>query len=256
MSHDKVRRKCEDAPVSGGDDGDEGVLDGSPADLFENFSAEEAGLVADAAPFRDRPMPIGGSRKGRPNKRTIAMRELYLKSGFPHPLLWQGSMLRLGVDGVAKALGCDLVDAAELLRKIASDALPYIEGKMPTKVILEGDARVPVLVFGDLGAAGRVLDQARAKADCALITEHHAPHGEGPVRSVRPVGSSLLMRWPEFGYGLRWTEDPQGAVKRTVDMVSWRGDRDEREWPDMLTAGGVWPWKVYDTASAGWGSES
>ncbi len=154
--------------MSGGDDGDEGVLDGSPADLFENFSAEEAGLVADAAPFRDRPMPIGGSRKGRPNKRTIAMRELYLKSGFPHPLLWQGSMLRLGVDGVAKALGCDLVDAAELLRKIASDALPYIEGKMPTKVILEGDARVPVLVFGDLGAAGRVLDQARAEGALSI----------------------------------------------------------------------------------------
>ena len=49
----------------------------------------------------------------------------------------------------------------------------------------------------------RVLDEARLKADCALITEAHAGHGDGVSRSVRPVGSSLLMRWPEFGYGMK-----------------------------------------------------
>ena len=102
-----------------------------------------------------------------------------------------------------------------------------------------------------------VLNMIRARG-AALILEAHAGHGLGPGgrRDMRPRGSSLFLGWPEFGYGLRWTEDPQGAVKRTVDMVGWRGDRDERNWPDMLTAGGVWPWKVYDKATGGWGDES
>jgi hypothetical protein len=181
----------------GGEGPENGVLDGSPADLFENFSAEEAGLVADAAPFRTRPMPVGGSRKGKPNKRTVQMRELYLKSGFPHPLLWQGSMLRLGVDGVAQALGCDLVDAAELLRKIASDALPYLEGKMPTKVILEGDARVPVLVIGEAGAAVASLQSAREDGALAIddgllpaVEDFGEKQAVNDAARVRPEGGS------------------------------------------------------------------
>ena len=90
-----------------------------------------------------------------------------------------------------------------------------------------------------------VLDMIRARG-AALVLEAHAGHALGPGgrRDMRPRGSSAFLGWPEFGYGLRWTEDPQGAKARTVDMVSWRGDRDEREWPEMLTAGGVWPWKI------------
>jgi replicative DNA helicase len=97
------------------------------------------------------------------------------------------------------------------------------------------------------------MNMIRARGAC-LILEAHAGHALGPGgrRDMRPRGSSAFLGWPEFGYGLRWTEDPQGAVKRTVDMVSWRGDRDERPWPEMLTAGGVWPWKIYDPVSAGW----
>jgi replicative DNA helicase len=102
-----------------------------------------------------------------------------------------------------------------------------------------------------------VMNMIRARG-AALILEAHAGHALGPGgrRDMRPRGSSAFLGWPEFGYGLRWSEDPQAAVKRTVDMVSWRGDRDEREWPEMLTAGGVWPWRIYDKASAGWGNDS
>lgn len=148
--------------------GEKGVLAGSPADLFENFSAHEAELVADAAPFRQRAMPIGGSRRGVPNKRTVAMRELYLKSGFPHPLLWMGSMLRLGIDGLAEALVVDKSEAAEILRKIAADALPYIEGKQPTTIVAKGD-RLPVLVLGEM--VGALGDLARAREEGALAID-------------------------------------------------------------------------------------
>jgi hypothetical protein len=94
-----------------------------------------------------------------------------------------------------------------------------------------------------------VLDHARIKADCALITEHHAPHGEGPVRPVRPVGSSLLMRWPELGIGLRGAsgaERSESGHYMTVDVVMWRGARDDGyRWPKQLTFGthdNEWPW--------------
>jgi 5S rRNA maturation endonuclease (ribonuclease M5) len=89
-----------------------------------------------------------------------------------------------------------------------------------------------------------VLDAARVKADCALIVEAHAGHGEqGKNRSVRPAGSSLLLRWPEFGLGIApaGTEDD-----RTVNVLRWRGARDGRDWPERLTWGGEgkWPWQV------------
>lgn len=95
-----------------------------------------------------------------------------------------------------------------------------------------------------------ILDKARAKADCALITEAHAGHGEGPVRPVRPIGSSLLMRWPELGIGIRRTDNAERSESghyMTVEVVQWRGARDdEYRWPLQLTWGsqdrGDWPW--------------
>lgn len=94
------------------------------------------------------------------------------------------------------------------------------------------------------------LDAARLKADCALITEAHAGHGQGGgySRSVRPVGSSLLMRWPEFGYGIvpypDAEPDDQGRC-RHVQVKAWRGPREERNWPQELMWGTHeldWPW--------------
>ncbi len=94
-----------------------------------------------------------------------------------------------------------------------------------------------------------VLDRARVKADCALITEHHAPHGETHPRPVRPIGSSLLMRWPELGIGIRGSanaERSESGHYMTVDVVMWRGARDdEYRWPTQLTFGDKeteWPW--------------
>lgn len=73
------------------------------------------------------------------------------------------------------------------------------------------------------------LDTLRDRG-AALIIEAHAGHGEGKgkVRDLRPRGSSALMGWPEFGYGMRARADG-GA-----DLVPWRGDRDSRAWPTQL----------------------
>lgn len=87
------------------------------------------------------------------------------------------------------------------------------------------------------------LDAVREESNCALILEHHAPHGDGgPERAVRPIGSSLWLRWPEFGYGIR---PAKGMTKkdRLCDFIPWRGPRDERAWPEQVSAeGDFMPW--------------
>lgn len=87
------------------------------------------------------------------------------------------------------------------------------------------------------------FNMIRARGSCVLV-EAHSGHAIGPGgrRDPRPRGSSALLGWPEFGYGLRFSDDPQAKQRRTVDLVPWRGDRDERQWPETLTAGGHWPW--------------
>lgn len=77
------------------------------------------------------------------------------------------------------------------------------------------------------------LDRIRDRG-CAVVLEAHSPHATGgsKVRPTRPYGASLWMRWPEFGIHLG--ED--GTI------THWRGGRDEREWPTLLTRGGEWPW--------------
>lgn len=88
-----------------------------------------------------------------------------------------------------------------------------------------------------------VLDAARVQADCALIVEHHTPHGANGQRSVRPFGSSLLMRWPEMGMGIMPNSEDWPC--KNVKVMPWRGNRDERFWPRLLQWSendDDWPW--------------
>jgi hypothetical protein len=81
--------------------------------------------------------------------------------------------------------------------------------------------------------------------DVTLIIEGHAGHADSrtQTRELRPIGSSALLRWPEFGLGLAKPEkigDPHRIIR-------WRGDRDERPWPATLTDSRVnpqtFPWE-------------
>lgn len=94
------------------------------------------------------------------------------------------------------------------------------------------------------------LDGLRARG-CALVMEAHAGHARDGAgeRDLRPRGSSALMGWPEFGFGLRLlppeTDQPDLEPVR-AGLIRWRGDRDERAWPHTLVRGGEWPWSDYD----------
>lgn len=83
----------------------------------------------------------------------------------------------------------------------------------------------------------RLLDYLRVKHNFTLLSEAHVNHGGGygKDRGLRPTGSSVFMRWPEFGLGLKpasGTEDQEHPNK--VDLVAWRGGREERFWPATL----------------------
>lgn len=100
------------------------------------------------------------------------------------------------------------------------------------------------------------LDHLRARHRFTLLLEAHSPHGEGAngKRRIRPVGSSLFLRWPEFGYGLRPHGDNDADGRpNTVEFVPWRGAREERRWPRFLRKGSKnhaeLPWTPADAAS-------
>lgn len=82
------------------------------------------------------------------------------------------------------------------------------------------------------------LDTIRDRG-AALLMEAHAGHtpGDRGQRNLRPRGSSSLLGWPEFGYGMRSI-----GTEGYADLIPWRGDREEREWPQRLRKGEGFRW--------------
>lgn len=134
-------------------------------------------------------------------------------------------------------------DASWLERKVAANA--------PDLVVVGPLYRLHYANMNDEQAAReliRVLDTLRTRHGCALVSEAHPGHandGQGD-RLMRPAGSSLFLRWPEFGYGLRRAKGIEGEHPNLVDVVAWRGSREERAWPKQLQHGSGLPWEPAD----------
>lgn len=86
----------------------------------------------------------------------------------------------------------------------------------------------------DAAAVIAALDAIRDR-NIALVMEAHAGHASdaGGQRSVRPRGSSALMGWPEFGFGIRADPDEEGRF----EFIPWRGAREQRDFPEALRRG-------------------
>lgn len=93
----------------------------------------------------------------------------------------------------------------------------------------------------EAGPVLAALDTIRDRGVALLIEAHagHAIGGDGR-RNFRPRGSSALLGWPEFGYGMA---DIGGGC---CDLLPWRGDRDERAWPTRLRRAQHMCWKEID----------
>lgn len=93
----------------------------------------------------------------------------------------------------------------------------------------------------DIAPVIAALDSIRDRG-VALVIEAHAGHAVGVngIRDVRPRGSSALLGWPEFGYGIR--KDTENTD--LYEFVAWRGARELRDWPEKLRRGGAgqFPW--------------
>lgn len=91
----------------------------------------------------------------------------------------------------------------------------------------------------------KYLDWVRNRFGCALWLEHHAPLGSSSAsRDLRPFGSSVWSRWPEFGLAL--SVDPTGEEAWTYNLRHFRGPRDERHWPTKLKRGKHLPFETIE----------
>lgn len=90
-----------------------------------------------------------------------------------------------------------------------------------------------------------VLDGLRARHGFALLIEAHAGKAEdgNGDRRMGPIGSSLWLRWVEYGFGLRRAKAAQERRPELMDVVSWKGSREERQWPEQLRHGHRLPWE-------------
>lgn len=88
------------------------------------------------------------------------------------------------------------------------------------------------------GQVARILDGFRSRHGVALWLETHAPMEQQGMRSLRPMGSGVWSRWPEFGLALRKSKEKPNRVH----LERFRGDRDERAWPHHLERSSPWPW--------------
>lgn len=100
-----------------------------------------------------------------------------------------------------------------------------------------------VAAKGDVGGEDhartvtKALDEIRNRCNVTLVMETHAPHGNNYGRDLRPFGSSVWLRWPEFGIGIR-----KDGETGNYAVEHWRGPRDKRDWPQTLVRGRRWPW--------------
>lgn len=79
------------------------------------------------------------------------------------------------------------------------------------------------------------VNSARAICGSAFLIEHHAPHRApgDKERQMRPYGSSLFLKWPDIGYGLKPTEDEE-----VYDLHPFRKPRvRSRAWPAQVRQG-------------------
>jgi len=91
----------------------------------------------------------------------------------------------------------------------------------------------------------KYLDRIRTVYGVALWLEHHAPLGQSMgSRELRPFGSAVWSRWPEFGLALQ--PDPTAHASYVYDVNHFRGARDVRAWPLQMTRGKKFPFEVLE----------
>lgn len=161
----------------------------------------------------------------------------------PIRLVAGGQYSRGAMNVYVRPEGIDLLDDIDVrwIRALVEDTAPNVLITGPAYKMAGGDPTEERTAK----AVAMHLDYLRATYQCAIVLEAHTPYATGGgKRPTRPYGASLWSRWPEFGVFL----SPDGQLEH------WRGPRDEREWPEALQRGGIWPWMAApEDGSSLWG---
>lgn len=144
---------------------------------------------------------------------------------------------------VIKPDGLNLLSASDrlLLESYIEDAQPelLVMGPLYKSFIDPGNRTSEAVAIEVV----KYLDTLRSVYGCALWLEHHAPLGESQTsRNLRPFGSAVWSRWPEFGLSLQ--PDPTSMGEYVYDVKHFRGERDERYWPLKMKRGKKFPFET------------
>jgi len=151
---------------------------------------------------------------------------------------------------LTKPSGMDLLKAQD--RSILEEAIEEVQPQMLVigplyKAFLDPGGRTSESVALEVA---KYLDTIRTVYNCSLWIEHHAPLGSTmSTRDLRPFGSAVWSRWPEFGISLQ--PDPTALGDYVYDVKHFRGAREERPWPLKMKRGKRFPFEVIDWMKVG-----
>jgi len=156
---------------------------------------------------------------------------------------------RLNAELLTRPSGMDLLKASD--RAILEDTLDRVKPELLVigplyKAFLDPGGRTSESIALEVA---KYLDTIRTVYKCALWIEHHAPLGTSMTsRDLRPFGSAVWSRWPEFGISLQ--PDPTALGAYVYDVRHFRGARDERQWPTKMKRGVRFPFEVIEWSKA------
>jgi len=144
-----------------------------------------------------------------------------------------------------KPAGLDLLKASDraILEEAIEDAKPQLLIMGPLyKSFIDPGGRTSESIAIEVA---KYLDTLREVYGCAMWLEHHAPLGSSiGGRDLRPFGSAVWSRWPEFGLSL--TPDPTSTEGYVYDVKHFRGARDLRQFPTKMKRGKIFPFEVLE----------
>jgi hypothetical protein len=156
---------------------------------------------------------------------------------------------RLNAELLTRPSGMDLLKASD--RALLEDTLDKVKPDLLVigplyKAFLDPGGRTSESIALEVA---KYLDTIRTIYKCALWIEHHAPLGTSMTsRDLRPFGSAVWSRWPEFGISLQ--PDPTALGAYVYDVRHFRGARDERQWPTKMKRGVRFPFEVIEWSKA------
>ena len=146
-----------------------------------------------------------------------------------------------------KPAGLDLLKMSD--RKVVEEAIERVKPDLVLmgplyKSFIDPGGRTPEAIAVEIA---KYLDMIRDVYNCALWLEHHAPLGNSmSSRDLRPFGSAVWSRWPEFGLALQ--PDPTNPEGYVYEVNHFRGARDQRHFPIKMKRGKYFPFESLEFA--------